>query len=362
MIVIFSASAGVVLAEQEDLRKLYEEVTAPPGTVMMPSLKERLLGLDAVSKKQMVLYLIEPLRMNDRTVMLSKAAQALGLIGMESEQVVPVLLDVLKRDYGNSYANSQIHELAIVAILRLDPSNQEARVSFVEGVSDGRISITNDRNVVELGKSIVPLLVEILKKEDVDGFKKADAITILGAIGPQAAEAVPVLMDQLLKNPDMLHVKAEGGDPAQNTGTYNGSAAGALANIGPSALPPLIHALKDDNPCLRYAASVALGDMGPEARPAVPSLIKILEKDSDDAVRFQVSRTLGDIGSADAIPALQKLRDKLYRKDLLNSGFGFLHVWGDTPVYKWIDKDIEKIRKGVSRKKSADYYKLKQLT
>jgi HEAT repeat protein len=56
-------------------------------------------------------------------------------------------------------------------------------------------------------------------------------------------------------------------------------AARALGAIGPEArqaVPELSRALKDDDPMLRAEAASALGQMGPAARPAVPALKEML--------------------------------------------------------------------------------------
>jgi HEAT repeat protein len=66
-----------------------------------------------------------------------------------------------------------------------------------------------------------------------------------------------------------------------------------------------IKLLESDNPALRLAATRSLGDMGPEAKPAVPSLIKKLDE-RDAFIRSAAAYSLGQIGpdAARAIPAM----------------------------------------------------------
>jgi HEAT repeats len=74
-------------------------------------------------------------------------------------------------------------------------------------------------------------------------------------------------------------------------------AAAELAAIGPeaaAAIPALIEALKDQEARVRYTAAGALGAIGPEAAPALLALIEAL-KDQDTAVRTLAANTLTDI-------------------------------------------------------------------
>src|SRR5262245_16393192 len=77
-----------------------------------------------------------------------------------------------------------------------------------------------------------------------------------------------------------------------------------LGEIGPdakAAVPLLIEALKDEN--LHYEAVVALGDIGPEAKAAVPALLAGFRKKG--LHRYEIARTLGLIGT-EAVPALME--------------------------------------------------------
>ncbi|MBU4502509.1 MAG: HPr family phosphocarrier protein, partial [Nanoarchaeota archaeon] len=76
------------------------------------------------------------------------------------------------------------------------------------------------------------------------------------------------------------------------------AAAEVLGNIGPEAkeaVPYLIEALKDESLYVRLAAAEALGNIGPEAKEAVPYLIEAL-KDESLYVRRAAAVSLGNIG------------------------------------------------------------------
>jgi HEAT repeat protein len=86
------------------------------------------------------------------------------------------------------------------------------------------------------------------------------------------------------------------------------SAAVAIGDLGPgarAAVPALIEALRDPNATVRFQAAISLGCIGPEARAAVPALIGTL-KDGVFFVRGWSAFALGEIGpeAAQAVPML----------------------------------------------------------
>src|SRR5262249_46399239 len=71
----------------------------------------------------------------------------------------------------------------------------------------------------------------------------------------------------------------------------------------------LIKRLKDKDVDVRSGAAFALGELGEEAKEAVPALIQALQ-DADRNARFWSAEALGKIG-APAVPALaEALKDK----------------------------------------------------
>ncbi|GIW81763.1 MAG: hypothetical protein KatS3mg105_3570 [Gemmatales bacterium] len=121
-------------------------------------------------------------------------------------------------------------------------------------------------------KDAVPILDNILqtnKKET-----RLAAITTLGKIGPEAAVAVPSLI--------LAFEEVETLEPAVD----------AVARIGKPAVSHLIFALQNPSPRTRYAAALALGRIGPDAKAAIQPLAAIYSRDRFPQVRQAASRAL----------------------------------------------------------------------
>ena len=75
-----------------------------------------------------------------------------------------------------------------------------------------------------------------------------------------------------------------------------------------AAVPALSAALYDKSPFVRAQAAHALGVNKRDAIQAVPALINLLSKDSDEEVRRQAATALGQIGDRSALAALEQAR------------------------------------------------------
>jgi len=71
---------------------------------------------------------------------------------------------------------------------------------------------------------------------------------------------------------------------------YTGASGTRLA--AREALPVLIESVNDPYYLVRMGVVKALGQLGSEAKPAVPALVQLLEETSDDQLRRAVIHTL----------------------------------------------------------------------
>jgi HEAT repeat protein len=91
---------------------------------------------------------------------------------------------------------------------------------------------------------------------------------------------------------------------AQAPQTRN-AAAYEIAGMGPEAVravPALIEALDDPSPVVRFPVTVALGEIGPGAKAAVPRLQQMLAEEINDEIAASARRALRHIDPA-AVPA-----------------------------------------------------------
>ena len=142
----------------------------------------------------------------------------------------------------------------------------------------------------------VPALVEAMNNE----YDRYRAVNVLGDIGPSASPAVPALVERLnfiLGNKDY-----------RDRVTESAGIIDTLAKIGSearAAITVLRMSLKDENSHIRYEAAHALGEMGPEAKVAIPDLEAVL--DDKEYVPLYVLPYGKNVGEA-AARSLKKLR------------------------------------------------------
>jgi HEAT repeat protein len=143
-------------------------------------------------------------------------------------------------------------------------------------------------------KAAVGALTKALKDED--SFVRRFAALSLGQLGPQATDAVPALT-AALKDRDLRVIKA---------------ATTALGKMGASGVQPLLGVVKDErrDPAVRTQAIQALGQIGADAKDAVPTLRDLLvgkmitkgkkkqRKMEEVSLRVEAIQALGQMGPA----------------------------------------------------------------
>ena len=222
-------------------------------------------------------------------------------------------------------------EHAFEVLGRLGPENSEAIPALTRVLEEGLHSESEMlRSVRRAWQS---------PKDEEEAQERAQqalaaAVEALGRIGPQAHDAIPVLVKYLGRGeagnkagtalvqigpttvPALLEVLAD------NRGTMDGShrrALLALSRLGSGAreaLPALLNILQTMDHNMPggdgQRAVHALGKMGPEARAAVPVLMDTARKSQYWPLTRQVVESLGDIGpeAREAVPFLLDMRRK----------------------------------------------------
>jgi outer membrane protein assembly factor BamB len=199
---------------------------------------------------------------------------------------LPVLREFLNGPDGDLHLETFeiIRRIGPAAIPLLLELLRHEQVSFRRSAADALIDLAPDT------ESIQPALRRALRDED--SHVAGDAARALGALGQSASPSVGALVTALSHEDAYVRVYA----------------AEALASIGPKAsasIRGLARALADPIPGVRWAAGEALASIGPAAQSAVPQLIEAL-KDEFLYVRICAAGALGSLG-----PKAQAAREAL---------------------------------------------------
>ena len=202
------------------------------------------------------------------------------------QRSVPSLRRLLASDDENLHqqAFESIRRIGLPAIPLLVELLRHEDVSFRRFAADALIDLAPDT------ESIQPALRRALKDED--SMVAGDAARALGALGKRASPSVAALVKTLSHEDAYVRIYA----------------AEALASIGANAAratSALAEALGDPVPGVRWAACEALASIGPAARSAVPQLIEALG-DEFLYVRIFAAGALGSIA-----PKAQPVREAL---------------------------------------------------
>ena len=217
-------------------------------------------------------------KLNDADVKVQlQACRELSQLGPKAKQAVPDLAELLSGDH-----SFELKRCAALAIAAIGPD----------------------------AKAAVPALTAALKSKQAK--LRAYAALALGRIGASAAPAIPELM-RLVTDKD-ADVRRAVRDAVPRIGVSHkvsrplliaalklarpedaAAAVATFTELGDAIVPDLCDALQDKDAC--YWACLALAELGPKAKPAVPQLTKLLDSGQPE-VRMQALLTLARIGPA----------------------------------------------------------------
>lgn len=278
-----------------------------------------MLGLHPEEARKVIPELVACLKDPDGIVR-GYAARALVEAGPEA---VPALLEVLK--------DKESRCLACLVLGESRPIGDTTVKALADAMRDNDepFSLAGQQGLIMIGKPAESILIEMLKHDDIK--VRSNAALVLAWIGPGAMDAYDPLARQegldrnqriltthaLLRiDPDRLESRAALAEAVLFVGDalshpkkeVRAWAAGWLGEAGPrakDAVPSLAKALADDEVQVRARAADSLGKIGPDARSAVPNLVKKLD-DPELGVRTKSAVAMGKIGpdAKSAVPAL----------------------------------------------------------
>ena len=298
--------------ENEDLRVQAAETLKKLGAKAVDPVRARLndknaqvrfwtvqtlahIGPDAADAVNEVLALVSD---NDARVRY-KAVYAIGKFGVRSDAVFAGLLKAIEDK------DESVTETALEVLESIGTPPKEALPTLARLATKG--SPENVRQPAlkllgRLGEPAVPTFKTLLK--DINPTEATDTLKAVASLGVHAKPLLPELQNLLLTN-------AWFGAHQEMLGTFK-----KCGPEGADGLTSVLKKVSDPNspqadPARGLVLLTTLGEMGSEAKSAVPVLIDLLKssKPGPGSNLFQILETLGDIGPAasKAIPAVEML-------------------------------------------------------
>jgi HEAT repeat protein len=257
---------------------------------------------------------VVPLLTDSNSEVRFKSAYALGKFGVANDAVIVGLVKAIG-DSNKDASNAAIDALGMLG--------REASVKVYQLAAKDKL-IPRDRlmpALTKMGKppaEAVPVLIELVDDER----QRGQALMLLGQVGEPAIPAFRELLKKPYKRHEMIHAVAQLGKDAKqllpeletlltNPGKHDvlePELLGIFKQCGPDGAKPLANALKAQADIgHRGRILTAIGELGPQSKDAVPTLIELLI--TSPPLQPQILQTLGDIGPAAraAIPAVEAL-------------------------------------------------------
>jgi HEAT repeat protein len=235
-----------------------------------------------------------------------RAVDDISGLGADGAPAAGFLIDVLTSDLPS------VRAAAARALPQVQTAPDQAVPALTEALADEEDEVVGAvaETLATYGAAAVDPLIGALDSERAP--VRSHAAQALGAIGTDAARATPPLV-ALLRNEDaVVRVVAARTLGQVATGStkavqplvralddedeqVRANAAWAIGEHGSQArwsVLPLIDTLRDGAPVVRMNAATALGKMGRHASQATLDLQSLLDQESNEAVRHEVSEAL----------------------------------------------------------------------
>ena len=219
------------------------------------------------------------------------AALVLKSLGKKAKEALPALRRNLK------HVDRSVRLAAAVALVQVDPGSKRLAEILATGIDHPCPSL--QAKVIDALESMGPGAKAALSTIIANFKKNLEAwqlCRLISAIGPDAAPAIPLLVE-LLKDKKPGHVPSR-------------CVPDALASIGEKAIPWLVKLASRGPIHSRVRAARTIGLMGSKAKSTTPVLLDIVNT-GPPLVQVVAISALGRIGSTEALPVfLLRLKDR----------------------------------------------------
>lgn len=275
----------------------------------------------ALDKEAILQDLSETCRTDPDPEVRLQATESLWEMGRQTTVVLPTLLELAE------HKDPSVRRQSLYLMRDLSEKARAALPVLIKSLADPdagvRLQATDTLPFIGDGaEEGVPALIRALRDES--AAVGVGAATALARIGPKATEALPALRKVVRDGSGGARVAAAnavgritgGGDevmPVLLEAIKDPTTCSAAADVLAWSIPPkgkaamrvLIECLEGENRDVQVAAIRVLASIGPEARPALPALLKLLRHDAPWP-RDWITRIIKDIDPSAVPPAGQE--------------------------------------------------------
>jgi HEAT repeat protein len=188
------------------------------------------------------------------------AARSLSGLGPAAQEAVPVLITVLCQTGGTRWQDTALRDAAAGALGEIGPAAVPAipQLAALTNVLAAELALRKIR-----GDSFLPFIERL--NDISDPRRWAQAAALLAGLGTNAEAAVPLLLSGL----------------SSTNYTMREQALHALTRIKRRpdlCIPALTALLEFPDPNVRYQSLLGLAAFGAEAKPAIPKIIRVIER------------------------------------------------------------------------------------
>jgi HEAT repeat protein len=267
---------GLVQALQGGQKDLPEGID--PGMLAQPTIET--IGKFGPAAAQAAPVLLEILQDADMISVQTSAIIALGEIGPDAADAIPALMELTSDPFVGSDAAA--------ALGKIGPANPEVLSFLIEKAKSKTSSLTGMTGLAEMTPSadIVKALIEIYKDKAAAAYKRSQAIDMLGSMAATSPEALQAII-------------SAGTDSDPGVAAAALAALGKLGPLSPDILPVIKKALSRSDDSVQMTAANALGSFGPEAVESIPTLIAMIKSPKQISLaRLGAISALGRLGQA----------------------------------------------------------------